>query len=96
MGLGMKTSIGNEEKIRLRQGTCLVIWEVLTRTLHNLDAWKEIRPGNYEISFRVDEAERRALNWLTGAIQRGVPEVMVDELPSLIAEEKRWIMSRPK
>ena len=92
----MKISVGNEEKIHLRQGTFLVLWELLDRTLRNPEARKEGSPGSYEILFRVDEAERRALNWLAGAIQRGVPEVMLDELPELIAEEKRWIMSRQK
>jgi hypothetical protein len=73
-----------------------VLWELLSRTLHNPDACKEVTPGNYEILFRVDESEQRALHWLAGAIQRGVLEVMSDELPELIAEEKRRIMARPK
>ena len=96
MGIGMTTTVGNEEKIHLRQGTFLVIWELLTRTMRNPDVRKEVSPGSYEILFQLDEAERRALIWLAGAIQRGVPEVMVDELPELITEDKRWIMSRPK
>ena len=92
----MTTTLGNEERIRLRQGTCLVVWELLTRTLRNPEARKEVSPGNYELLFRLDEAERQALHSLAGAIQRGVPEVMVNELPELITEEKRWILSRPK
>jgi hypothetical protein len=96
MGIGMRPTREDEEKIYLRQGTFLVIWELLTRTMRNPDTRREVSPGNYEILFQLDEAERRALNWLAGAIQRGVPEVMFDELPELIAEEKRWIMARPK
>lgn len=92
----MTLKLGDEERIRLRHGTCLVIWELLTRVLRNPEARKDVGPGNYELVFRLDEAERRALHSLAGAIQRGVPEVMVDELQELIAEEKRWIMSRPK
>jgi hypothetical protein len=86
----------DEEKICLRRGTFLVLWEVLTRTLRNPEARKEIAPGNYKILFQVDEAERRALHWLAGAIERGVLEVMDEKLPELIVEEKRWIMARPK
>jgi len=85
----------NEEKIYLRQGTFLVLWELLNRNLGNPERRKEISPGSFEIVFHIDEAERRALNWLAGAIQRGVLAVMFDELPELIAEEKLWIMTRP-
>jgi hypothetical protein len=91
----MKPSLENEEKIHLRQGTFLVIWDLLTRTLRSSGV-QEVSPGSYEVLFKLDEAERRALNWLAGAIQRGVPEVMIEELPELIVEEKRWIMSRPR
>ena len=87
---------GDEEKISMRRGTFLVLWELLTRTLRNPDLCKEVTPGNYEILFQVDEAEKRALHWLAGAIQRGVLDVMSNELPELVREGKRWIMSRPK
>jgi hypothetical protein len=92
----MRQVYADEEKIRLRRGTFLVLWELLERTLWNPDVRKEVTPGNYEILFRVDEAERRALNWLAGAIERGVVDVMSNERPKLVSEEKRWIMSRPK
>jgi hypothetical protein len=72
------------------------LWELLTRTLRNPDSCKEASPGNFEILFRVDEAEKRALHWLAGAIQRGVLDVMSDELPELISAAKSWIISRPK
>ena len=39
---------------------------------HEPRSTQEITPGNYQILFAVDEAERRALSWLVGAIQRGV------------------------
>lgn len=92
----MRPTHGDEENICMRRGTFLVLWELLTRTLRNPDLAKEVTPGNYEIVFRVDEAERRALHWLAGAIQRGVLDVMSNELPELVNEGKRWIMSRPK
>jgi hypothetical protein len=66
----------DEERIRLRRGTFLVLYDVLARTLRNPDAHKEITPGNFEILFQVDEAEKRALHWLVGAIERGVPDAM--------------------
>jgi hypothetical protein len=87
---------GNEEKIRLRTGTSLVIWELLIRTLRNSEVRKEVSPGNYELLFRVDEAERLALNYLAGAIQRAVPDAVAPVKPELIAEGKRWLLSRPK
>jgi hypothetical protein len=71
-------------------------YDVLTRTLRNPTACKETTPGNFEILFRVDEAERRALHWLLGAIERGVPDAMSSEVPGMIAEHNLWIMSRPK
>jgi len=37
----------NEEKIRLRTGPSLVLWELLIRTVRNLDARKEVSAGNY-------------------------------------------------
>jgi hypothetical protein len=86
----------NEEKIRLRTGPSLVIWELLIRTLRNPEARKEVSPGNYELIFRLDEAERRALNYLAGAIQRAVPDALEPVSPELIAEGKRWLLSRPK
>ena len=86
----------DEEKISLRRGTFLVLWDLLTRTLWNPEVRKEIAPGRYQILFEVDEAERHALHWLAGAIQRGVLDVMSNELPELIAEEKRRILSRIK
>ena len=86
----------NEEKIRLRTGPSLVLWELLIRTLRNPEARKEVSPGNYEIVFRVDEAERLALNYLTGAIQRAVPDALALVQPELIAEGKRWLLSRQK
>ena len=92
----MRTIRADEEKIYMRQGTFLVIFQLLTRTLENPKARKEITPDNYEVLFSIDEAERRALNWLAGAIERAIPEVMSSELPELIAKEKRRIMSRPK
>ena len=82
-----------EEKIRLRTGPSLVLWELLIRTLRNPDARKEVGPGNYEIVFRVDEAERLALNYLAGAIQRAVPDALSPVEPELIAEGKRWLRS---
>jgi len=91
-----RTVHGDEEKICMRRGTFLVLWELLVRTLRNPDLCREAGPGNYEILFRVDEAEKRALHWLAGAIQRGVLDVMSNELPELVDEGKRWIMSRPK
>jgi hypothetical protein len=87
---------GDEEKICMRRGTFLVLYDALERTLHSPEARREVTPGNFEIVFRVDEAERRALNWLAGAIQRGVLDVMSNEKPEMIADHKRWIMSRPK
>jgi hypothetical protein len=80
----------------MRRGTFLVLWELLTRTLRNPALCKEVTPGNYEITFRLDEAEKRALHWLAGAIQRGVLDVMSKDLPELIKEAKTWIASRPK
>ena len=54
-------------------------------------------PGNYELLFRLDEAERQALHYLAGAIQRAVPEALAPVSPELIAEGKRrWLLSRPK
>ena len=73
-----------------------MLYDVLARTLRNPEARKEITPGNFEILFQVDEAERRALNWLVGAIERGVPDAMSGQVPEMIAEHKLWIMSRPK
>jgi hypothetical protein len=87
---------GDEEKICMRRGTFLLLWELLTRTLRNPDLCKEVTPGNYEILFCADEAEQRALHWLAGAIQRGVPDIMSSELPELISEAKRQMISRPK
>jgi len=92
----MTTARGNEEKIRLRTGPSLVIWELSIRTLRNPEAWKEVSPGNYELLFRLDEAERLALNYLAGAIQRAVPDALAPVRPELIAEGKRWLLSRPK
>lgn len=73
-----------------------MLWELLIRTLRNPEARKEVSPGNYEIVFRVDEAERLALNYLTGTIQRAVPDALAPVQPELIAEGKRWLLSRPK
>ena len=92
----MTNEPGNEEKIRLRTGPSLVIWELLIRTIRNPSLRKEVSPGNYEIVFRVDEAERLALNYLAGAIQRAVPDALAPVEPELIAEGKRWLLSRPK
>ena len=92
----MTTAPRNEEKIRLRTGPSLVIWELLIRTIRNRDAWREVSPGHYEILFRLDEAERLALSYLTGAIQRAVPDALSPVKPELIAEGKRWLLSRPK
>ena len=80
----------------MRRGTFLVLWQLLARTLHNQDSYTEVSPGNYEIVFRVDEAERRALRSLTGAIESGIPEVNHKEMPGLIRKEREWIMSRPQ
>jgi hypothetical protein len=85
----------HEEKIRLRTSPSLVIWELLIRTLGNPEARKEVSPGNYELVFRLDEAERQALHYLAGAIQRAVPEALNPVSPELIAEGKRWLLSRP-
>jgi hypothetical protein len=92
----MTTARENEEKIRLPTGPSLVIWELLIRTLRNPEARKEVSPGNYELLFRLDEAERLALNYLAGAIQRAVPDALSPVKPELIAEGKRWLLSRPK
>ena len=93
----MTNEPGNdEEKIRLRKGPSLVIWELLTRTLRNPQLRKEVSPGNYELVFRVDEPERLALNYLAGSIQRAVPDALAPVEPELIADGKRWLMSRPK
>ena len=92
----MTTAQGNEEKIHLRTGPSLVIWELLIRTLRNPEARKEVSPGKYEFLFRLDEAERQALHYLAGAIQRAVPEALDPVSPELIAEGKRWLLSRPK
>jgi hypothetical protein len=91
----MKTEPGIEERIRLRKEPSLVVWELLIRALWNQDAVKEVSPGNYELLFRLDEAERKALIYLTGAIQRAVPEALAPVDPELIAEGKRWLLSRP-
>ena len=92
----MRTEPGIEEKIRLRKEPSLVIWEILMRTLWNQDARKEMSPGNYEFLFRLDEAERQALHYLAGAIQRAVPDALAHVNPELIAEGKRWLLSRSK
>jgi hypothetical protein len=92
----MTTARENEEKIRLRTGPSLVIWELLIRTLRNPEARKEVSPGNYELLFRLDEAERLALDYLAGAIQRAVPDALAPVKPELIADGKRWLLSRPK
>jgi hypothetical protein len=92
----MRTEPGIEEKIRLRKEPSLVFWELLTRTPRNQDARKEVGPGNYELLFRLDEAERQALHYLAGAIQRAVPEAVAPVSPDLIAEGKRWLLSRPR
>ncbi len=92
----MTTESMNEERIFLRQGPSLVIWELLTRTLRNPEAIKQVSPGHYECLFRLDEAERRALHYLAGAIQRSVPEALAPVSPDLIAEGKRWLLSLPK
>jgi hypothetical protein len=41
------------------RGTFLVLYDVLARTLRNPGAHKETTPGNFQILFQVDEAERR-------------------------------------
>ena len=87
---------GDETTIRMRRGTFLVLYDALERTLHTPDARREVTPGNFEIVFHIDEAERRALNWLAGAIESGVTEVHADEKTDMIVEHKRWIMSRHK
>jgi hypothetical protein len=92
----MTTESGNEERIRLRKEPSLLIWEILIRTLRDPEARNEMSPGNYEFVFRLDEAERRALHYLAGAIQRAVPEALAPVDPELIAEGKRWLLSRPK
>ena len=92
----MTTAPDKEERIRLRTGPSLVIWELLIRTLRNPESRKEVSPGNYELLFRLDEAERQALHYLAGAIQRAVPEAVAPVSPELIAEGKRWLLSRPK
>ncbi len=92
----MTSEPGNDEKIRLGRGPSPVLWELLIRTLWSPEARKEVSPGKYEIVFRVDEAERLALNYLAGAIQRAVPDALAPVEPKLIAEGKRWLLSRPK
>ena len=92
----MTTARGDEEKILLRKGPSLVIWELLIRALRNPEARNEVSPGSYEFVFRLDEAERQALHYLAGAIQRAVPEAVAPVDPELIAEGKRWLMSRTK
>ena len=92
----MRPRHADEEKVFMRRGTFLVLWDVLTRTFDDPQACKETAPGYYELLFRLDDTERTALHRLAGAIQRGVLEVMSDELPELIAEEKRRIRSLPK
>jgi hypothetical protein len=92
----MRSEPGVEETIRLRKEPSLVIWEILMRTLWNQEARKEVSSGNYELLFRLDEAELRALYYLAGAIQRAVPEALDPVNPELIAEGKRWLLSRTK
>ena len=92
----MTSEPGNEERIRLRTGPSLVIWELLIRTLRNPEVRKEVSPGNYELLFRLDEAERLALNYLAGAIQRAVPDALAPVKPELIAEGKLWLLPRSK
>jgi len=92
----MRTELENEERIRLRKEPSLVIWEILMRTLWNQEARNEVSPGNYEFVFRLDEAERKALHYLAGAIQRAVPDALAPVDPELIAEGKRWLLSRTK
>ena len=82
----MTSEPGNEESIRLRTGPSLVIWELLIRTVRNPEVRKEVRPGNYELL---------SLNYLVGAIQRAVPDALAPVKPELIAEGKRWLLSRP-
>jgi len=92
----MTTERGNEEKICLQKGPSLVIWELLTRTLRNPEARNEMSQGNQELVLRLDKAERQALHYLAGAIQRAVPEALAPVNPELIAEGKRWLLSRTK
>lgn len=92
----MTSEPGSDEKIRLHTGPSLVLWELLIRTLRNPETRKEVSPGNYEIVFRVDEAERLTLNYLADAIQRAVPDALAPVEQELIAEGKRWLLSRPK
>ena len=92
----MTSAPGNEASIRLRAGPSLVIWELLIRTLRNPEVRKEVSPGNYELLFRLDEAERLALNYLAGAIQRAVPDALAPVKAELIVEGKRWLLLRPK
>jgi hypothetical protein len=73
-----------------------VIWELLIRALRNPEARNEVSPGRYEFVFRLDEAERKALHYLAGAIQRAVPDALAPVDPELIAEGKRWLLSRTK
>lgn len=92
----MTTARDNEERIRLRTGPSLVIWELLVRTIRNPESWKEVSPGCYEILFQLDEAERLSLSYLAGAIQRAVPDALAPVESGLIAEGKRWLLSRRK
>jgi hypothetical protein len=93
---GNREPTTSEERIHLRTGPSLVIWELLIRTLRNPEVRKEVSPGNCELLFRLDEAERLALNYLAGAIQRAVPDALAPVKPELIAEGKLWLLSRPK
>lgn len=92
----MTTARGDEERIRLRKEPSLVIWELLIRVLRDPEARSEVSPGSYELVFRLDEAERKALHYLAGAIQRAVPDALAPVDPELIAEGKRWLLSRTK
>lgn len=72
-----------------------MIRELLNKGFETQRPQAELTQGNYEIVLRIDEAERRALHFLVGAIERSV-DSMTDEVPDLIAQEKRWITSLPK
>jgi hypothetical protein len=96
MGIQITSVPRDEENVRLRKGPSLVIWELLIRTLRNPEVRKEVSPGNYELLFRLDEAERLALHYLAGAIQRAVPDALAPVDPELIADGKNWLLSRPQ
>jgi hypothetical protein len=85
-----------EEQISLPPGVFLIVRDLLNRLFHSQSTSGAGDRAMYDLSIRIDEAERRALHFLVGAIERSIHDSMTDEVPNLIAKEKQWIMSLPR